>query len=60
MVVTASSTNEAVDDLKLQEGLAKAYAVIKASDSHDCDRLNRADRSSKLAICTAGTELVLV
>jgi len=31
MIVTASITNEAVDDLKLQEGTS-AYAVIKASD----------------------------
>jgi molybdopterin-binding protein len=30
-VVTASITNEAVDDLKLQTG-QQAYAVIKASD----------------------------
>lgn len=30
-VVTASITNEAVDDLKLAPG-QKAYAVIKASD----------------------------
>ena len=30
-VVTASITNEAVDDLKLQKG-QRAYAVIKASD----------------------------
>jgi molybdopterin-binding protein len=30
-VVTASITNEAVDDLKLQKG-QHAYAVIKASD----------------------------
>jgi molybdopterin-binding protein len=30
-VVTASITNEAVDELKLQKGL-QAYAVIKASD----------------------------
>jgi len=30
-VVTASITNEAVDDLKLQKG-QQAYAVIKASD----------------------------
>ena len=30
-VVTASVTNEAVDDLKLQKG-QQAYAVIKASD----------------------------
>ena len=31
MVVTASVTNEAVDELKLQKG-QQAYAVIKASD----------------------------
>ena len=31
MVVTASITNEAVDDLKLREG-ESAYAIIKASD----------------------------
>jgi molybdopterin-binding protein len=31
MVITASITNEAVDDLKLQKG-QQAYAVIKASD----------------------------
>lgn len=31
LVVTASITNEAVDDLKLADGDA-AYAVIKASD----------------------------
>jgi molybdopterin-binding protein len=31
MIVTASITNEAVDDLRLQEGTS-AYAVIKASD----------------------------
>ena len=31
MVVTASITNEAVDELKLQKG-QQAYAVIKASD----------------------------
>lgn len=31
MIVTASITNEAVDDLKLQKGTS-AYAVIKASD----------------------------
>jgi molybdopterin-binding protein len=31
MIVTASITNEAVDDLKLQDGMS-AYAVIKASD----------------------------
>jgi len=31
MVITASITNEAVDDLRLAEGDA-AYAVIKASD----------------------------
>ena len=31
MVLTASITNEAVDDLKLAKG-KKAYAVIKASD----------------------------
>jgi molybdopterin-binding protein len=30
-VVTASITNEAVDELKLQKG-QQAYAVIKASD----------------------------
>ena len=30
-VVTASITNDAVDDLKLQKG-QQAYAVIKASD----------------------------
>ena len=30
-VVTASITNEAVDDLKLQKG-QQAYTVIKASD----------------------------
>ena len=30
-VVTASITNEAVDDLKLEKG-KQAYAVIKASD----------------------------
>jgi molybdopterin-binding protein len=30
-VVTASITNEAVDELKLKKG-EKAYAVIKASD----------------------------
>jgi len=30
-VVTASITNEAVDELKLQKG-QRAYAVIKASD----------------------------
>jgi molybdopterin-binding protein len=30
-VVTASITNEAVDELKLTKGMA-AYAVIKASD----------------------------
>src|SRR5262249_8361584 len=30
-IVTASITNEAVDDLKLQKG-QQAYAVIKASD----------------------------
>ena len=30
-VVTASITNEAVDELKLSKG-EKAYAVIKASD----------------------------
>jgi molybdopterin-binding protein len=30
-VVTASITNEAVDDLKLQKG-QQAYVVIKASD----------------------------
>jgi molybdopterin-binding protein len=30
-IITASITNEAVDDLKLQAGQA-AYAVIKASD----------------------------
>jgi molybdopterin-binding protein len=30
-VVTASITNEAVDDLKLQKG-QQAYAVVKASD----------------------------
>ena len=30
-VVTASITNEAVDDLKLAKGM-NAYAVIKASD----------------------------
>jgi molybdopterin-binding protein len=30
-VVTASITNEAVDDLKLQKG-QQGYAVIKASD----------------------------
>ncbi len=30
-IVTASITNEAVDDLKLKKG-QKAYAVIKASD----------------------------
>jgi molybdopterin-binding protein len=30
-LVTASITNEAVDDLKLQAG-SQAYAVIKASD----------------------------
>jgi len=29
--ITASITNEAVDDFQLREGL-KAYAVIKASD----------------------------
>ena len=31
VIVTASITNEAVDDLKLAKGKA-AYAVIKASD----------------------------
>jgi molybdopterin-binding protein len=31
VVVTASITNEAVDDLKLAKGV-NAYAVIKASD----------------------------
>jgi molybdopterin-binding protein len=31
MVLTASITNEAVDELKLAKG-KKAYAVIKASD----------------------------
>ena len=31
LIVTASVTNEAVDDLKLAKGM-KAYAVIKASD----------------------------
>ena len=31
MVVTASITNEAVNELKLQKG-QQAYAVIKASD----------------------------
>jgi molybdopterin-binding protein len=31
MVITASITNEAVDELKLQKG-QQAYAVIKASD----------------------------
>jgi molybdopterin-binding protein len=31
VVLTASITNEAVDQLKLQKG-QKAYAVIKASD----------------------------
>jgi molybdopterin-binding protein len=30
-VITASITNEAVDELKLKQG-QKAYAVIKASD----------------------------
>jgi molybdopterin-binding protein len=30
-IVTASITNEAVDDLRLQKG-QQAYAVIKASD----------------------------
>jgi molybdopterin-binding protein len=30
-IVTASITNEAVDDLKLEEG-QQAYAVVKASD----------------------------
>lgn len=30
-IVTASITNQAVDDLKLQKG-GSAYAVIKASD----------------------------
>lgn len=30
-VITASITNEAVDELKLREG-ADAYAVVKASD----------------------------
>ena len=30
-IVTASITNEAVEELKLREGLS-AYAVIKASD----------------------------
>jgi molybdopterin-binding protein len=30
-IVTASITNEAVDDLKLEKG-KQAYAVIKASD----------------------------
>jgi len=30
-IVTASITNEAVDDLKLEKG-QQAYAVIKASD----------------------------
>ncbi|MFI5010964.1 MAG: molybdopterin-binding protein [Hyphomicrobiales bacterium] len=30
-IVTSSITNEAVDELKLAEGMA-AYAVIKASD----------------------------
>ena len=30
-VVTASITNEAVDDLKLEKG-KQAYAVVKASD----------------------------
>jgi molybdopterin-binding protein len=29
--VTASITNEAVDDLKLKEGM-KAFAIVKASD----------------------------
>jgi molybdopterin-binding protein len=31
MIVTASITNEAVDELKLKQGQS-AYAVIKASD----------------------------
>ena len=31
VMITAAITNEAVDELKLKEGLA-AYAVIKASD----------------------------
>jgi molybdopterin-binding protein len=31
VVVTASITNEAVDELKLQKG-QQAYAVVKASD----------------------------
>jgi molybdopterin-binding protein len=31
LIVTASVTNEAIDDLKLAKGM-KAYAVIKASD----------------------------
>jgi molybdopterin-binding protein len=31
MIVTASITNQAVDELKLREGEA-AYAIIKASD----------------------------
>lgn len=30
-VITASITNEAVDELKLREGV-EAYAVVKASD----------------------------
>jgi molybdopterin-binding protein len=30
-IVTASITNEAVDDLKLEKG-KQAYAVVKASD----------------------------
>ena len=30
-IVTASITNDAVDDLKLEEG-QQAYAVVKASD----------------------------
>lgn len=30
-IITASITNEAVDELKLREG-AEAYAVVKASD----------------------------
>jgi molybdopterin-binding protein len=31
LIVTASVTNEAVDELKLVKGI-KAYAVVKASD----------------------------